>query len=59
MIEIALDPSSVKVYARKQAISECFKILPENVLEAEQRRQLKEIRHALQSIEDGRTAIDV
>ena len=58
LIQIALDPS-VKAYARTQAISECFKILRENVLEAEQRRQLQEIRQTLQSIEDGRTAIDV
>ena len=58
MIQISLDPS-VKAYARTQAISECFKILRENVLEAEQRRQLQEIRQTLQSIEDGRTTIDV
>ena len=37
LIQIALDPS-VKAYARTQAISESFKILRENVLEAEQRR---------------------
>ena len=58
LIQIALDPN-VKAYARTQAISESFKILRENVLEAEQRRQLQEIRQTLQSIEDGRTAIDV
>ena len=58
LIQIGLNPE-IKAYARTQAISECFKILRENVLEAEQRRQLQEIRQTLQSIEDGRTAIDV
>ena len=57
LIKIALDPK-VKAYARTQAISESFKILRENVLEAEQRRQLQEIRRTLQSIEDGK-AVDV
>ena len=54
LIQIALDPK-VKAYARTQAISESFKILRENVLEAEQRRQLQEIRQTLQSLEDGKT----
>ena len=58
LIQIGLNPE-IKAYARTQAISECFKILRENVLEAEQRRQLQEIRQTLQSIEDGRTAIDI
>ena len=58
LIQIGLNPE-VKAYARTQAISECFKILRENVLEAEQRGQLQEIRQTLQSIEDGRTAIDI
>ena len=40
LIQIALDPS-VKAYARTQAISESFKILRENVLEAEQRSSCK------------------
>ena len=57
LIKIALDPK-VKAYARTQAISESFKILRENVLEAEQRRQLQEIRRTLQAIEDGK-AVDV
>ena len=52
LIQIALDPK-VKAYARTQAISESFKILRENVLEQEQRKQLREIRETLQSIEDG------
>ena len=47
----------VKAYARTQAISESFKILRENVLEAEQRRQPQEIRRTLQAIEDGK-AVD-
>ena len=54
LIQIALDPS-VKAYARTQAISESFKILRENVLEAEQRRQLQEIRQTLQALEDIKT----
>ena len=54
LIQIALDPS-VKAYARTQAISESFKILRENVLEAEQRRQLQEIRQTLQALEDSKT----
>jgi len=54
-----VDPK-VKAYARTQAISESFKILRENVLEQEQRKQLREIRETLQSIEDGsKQAIDV
>ena len=57
LIKIALDPK-VKAYARTQAISESFKILRENVLEAEQRKQLQEIRRTLQAIEDGK-AVDV
>ena len=59
LIQIALDPK-VKAYARTQAISESFKILRENVLEAEQRRQLQDLRQTLQSLEDnGKQAIDV
>ena len=54
LIQIALDPS-VKAYARTQAISERFKILRENVLETEQRRQLQEIRQTLQALEDIKT----
>ena len=57
LIKIALHPK-VKAYARTQAISESFKILRENVLEAEQRKQLQEIRRTLQAIEDGK-AVDV
>ena len=57
LIKISLD-EKVKAYSRIQAISECFKILRENVLEQEQRKQLKEIRETLQSIEDGK-AVDV
>jgi hypothetical protein len=52
LVAIALDPS-VKQYARVSAISECFKILGANVLEAEQRKQLQAIRNQLQAIEDG------
>lgn len=52
LLSIALDPA-VKAYARTSAISECFKILNQNVLEAEQRKQLLAIRNQLQAIEDG------
>ena len=52
LIQIALDPN-VKAYARTPAISESFKILRENVLEQEQRKQLQEIRQTLQSLEDS------
>ena len=54
LTQIALDPS-VKAYARTQAIGESFKILRENVLEAEQRQQLQEIRQTLQSLEGSKT----
>ena len=53
LVRIALDPA-VKAYARTSAIAECFKILNQNVLEADQRRQLQAIRNQLQAIEDGR-----
>jgi hypothetical protein len=52
LVAIALDPA-VKAYARTSAIAECFKILGQNVLESEQRKQLQAIRNTLQSIEDG------
>lgn len=52
LVAIALDPK-VKAYARTSAISEVFKILNQNVLEAEQRKQLQAIRNQLQAIEDG------
>jgi len=52
LVAIALDPA-VKAYARTSAIAECFKILNQNVLEAEQRKQLQAIRSQLQAIEDG------
>jgi hypothetical protein len=52
LVTIALDPA-VKAYARISAIAEAFKILSQNVLEAEQRKQLQAIRSQLQAIEDG------
>ena len=57
LITIALD-KDVKTYARVNAISECFKILRENVLEKESREQLQELRGKLESLEQGQ-AIDV
>ena len=53
LIKISLD-EKVKAYSRIQAISECFKILRENVLEQEQRKKLKKIRETLQSLEDSK-----
>ena len=40
-------------YSRIAAISEAFKIVNTNVLEAEQRKQLQAIRAHLDSLEDG------
>ncbi len=59
LIQIALDPTN-KAYARTAAISESFKILRENVLEHEQRKQLQEIRSTLEKLEaPKRPTIDV
>ena len=44
---------SVKPYSRIAAISEAFKIVNTNVLEAEQRKQLQAIRAHLDRLEDG------
>ena len=40
-------------YSRIAAISEAFKIVNTNVLEAEQRKQLQAIRQLLDNLEDG------
>ena len=45
----------MKAYARTQANTKSFKILRENVLEAEQRRQLQVIRQILLSLEERKT----
>ena len=42
-----------KPYSRIAAISEAFKIVNSNVLEAEQRKQLQAIRAHLDRLEDG------
>ena len=47
-----------EIQSRIAAISECFKIVNSNVLEAEQRKQLQAIRAHLDRLEDGQT-IDV
>ena len=52
LIKIALDQNN-KAYARTAAISEAFKIVNTNVLEAEQRKQLQAIRAHLDRLEDG------
>ena len=48
---------SVKPYSRIAAISEAFKIVNTNVLEAEQRKQLQAIRLLLDNLEDGGTPV--
>ena len=55
LVTMAMD-KSVKPYSRIAAISEAFKIVNTNVLEAEQRKQLQAIRAHLDSLEDLRTA---
>ena len=52
LVTMALD-KSVKPYSRIAAISEAFKIVNTNVLEAEQRKQLQAIRAHLDRLEDG------
>ena len=52
LVMMAMD-KSVKPYSRIAAISEAFKIVNTNVLEAEQRKQLQEIRAHLDRLEDG------
>ena len=49
---IALDKST-KPYSSIAAISEAFKVVNTNVLEADQRKQLQAIRAHLDSLEDG------
>ena len=52
LVMMAMD-RSVKPYSRIAAISEAFKIVNTNVLEAEQRKQLQAIRAHLDRLEDG------
>ena len=52
LVTMAMD-KSVKPYSRITAISEAFKIVNSNVLEAEQRKQLQAIRAHLDRLEDG------
>ena len=52
LVTMAMD-KSVNPYSRIAAISEAFKIVNTNVLEAEQRRQLQAIRQLLDNLEDG------
>ena len=56
LIKIALDQNK-KAFARTAAISEAFKIVNTNVLEAKQRKQLQAIRAHLDSLEDGGTPV--
>ena len=52
LVTMVMD-KSVKPYSRIAAISEAFKIVNTNVLEAEQRRQLQAISQLLDNLEDG------
>ena len=52
LVTMAMD-RSVKAYSRIAAISEAFKIVSSNVLEAEQRKQLQAIRAHLDRLEHG------
>ena len=52
LIKLGLD-ERVKGYTAVSAISEAFKIVNNNVLEAEQSRQLQAIRQLLDNLEDG------
>lgn len=56
LVTMAMD-RSVKPYSRIAAISEAFKIVNTNVLEAEQRKQLQAIRAYLDRLEDGRSQV--
>jgi hypothetical protein len=58
LVTIALDPA-VKAYARISAIAECFKILNQNVIEAEQRKQLQAIRRQLHELEEGSSQFQI
>ena len=56
LVTMALD-KTVKPYSRIQAISEAFKVVNQNVLEAEQRKQLQAIRAHLDNLEDGNAQV--
>ena len=56
LVTMALD-KTVKPYSRVQAISEAFKVVNQNVLEAEQRKQLQAIRAHLDNLEDGNAQV--
>ena len=54
LVEIGLDRST-RPYAAIQAIDESFKIISNNISDKENRDELKEIKHALDKLEDGNT----
>ena len=56
LVTMALD-KTVKPYSRIQAISEAFKVVNQNVLEAEQRKQLQAIRAHVDKLEDGNAQV--
>ena len=57
LVAIALDRKN-KAYARTAAIGECFRIMNTNLIEAQQRKQMAQIREHLAALEDG-TGTDV
>ena len=52
LVQIALDPKN-KAYARTAAIGEAFKIMNNNLIEQQQRKQMAQIREHLAALEDG------
>lgn len=57
LVEIALDKKN-KAYARTAAIGEAFKIMNNNLIEQQQRKQMAQIREHLAALDDG-TGLDV
>ena len=56
LVTMALD-KCVKPYSRIAAISEAFKVVNQNVLETEQRKQLQAFRAHLDNLEDGKAQV--
>ena len=56
LVKMAKD-ESVKPYSCIQAISEALKVVNQNVLEADKRKQLQAIREHLDNLEDGNAQV--
>ena len=54
LIELGLS-DKVKAYAQITAISECFKILQQGIVDKQNREELNKIREALEALEGGRS----